>query len=130
VSRIDKYEPLTGGTRAPLAAAWPANRLSEVVPVGLDANGKVVLVVGNTGFIGVVVLTQALSANSIVDVMQDGDIVEFPGVAGTNYFVDGTDGSVDAGTGTGTNTGPVGAGSKKIGYTVEATRLVVRFGRA
>jgi hypothetical protein len=133
VSRIDKYEPLTGGHRAPLAADWLVGNLSKVVPVGLDANGKVVVGLGNTGYVGVVVLTRMRVAGDIVDVMQDGDIVEFnsPGaVAGTNYFADAATSTVVAGTGAQTATAPATAGSKKVGYTVEATRLVVRMGRA
>lgn len=134
MSRIDKYEPLTGGTRAPLAAAWPANRLNEVVPVGLDANGKVVIGLGNTGYVGVVLLTQVKAAGDIVDVGQDLDVVEFSpavtAVAGTNYFADAATNTIVAGTGSLTGTAPATAGSKKIGFTVEATRLVVRTGRA
>lgn len=133
MSRIDKYEPLTGGTRAPLAADWLVADLAKVVPVGLDANGKVVKGLGNTGYVGVVVLTEQKFANDIVDVMQDGDIVEFDSagaVAGTNYFADAADNVVKAGTGAQTNTAPATAGSKKVGFTVEATRLVVRMGRA
>lgn len=130
MSRIDKYEPLTGGTRAVLAADWPAGRLSEVVPVGLDANGKAVIGLGNSGYVGVVVLTQVRYAGDVVDIMQDGDIVEFPGVAGSNYFADAADNTVAVGTGTRTLTAPATAGSVFVGYTVEATRLVVRMNRA
>lgn len=115
MSRIDKYEPLTGGHRAPLAAAWPSGDLSKVVPVGLDASGRVVKGAGNTGVIGVVVLTKVLGAGDIVDVMQDGEVVEMTGLAaGTRYY-----GSA-AGAITTTTT------DKPIGWTVEATRLVVR----
>jgi hypothetical protein len=119
LSRIDKYEPLTGGHRAPLAAAWPSGDLSKVVPVGLDANGRVVKGAGQTGVIGVVVLTQVKNAGDIVDVMQDGECVEMVGLAaGTRYY-----GSA-AGALTTTNT------DKPIGWTVEATRLVVRCSRS
>lgn len=133
MSRIDKYEPLTGGTRAPLAADWLLADLAKVVPVGLDGNGKIVKGLGNTGYVGVVVLTQVKVAGSVVDIMQDGDIVEFNSagaVAGSNYFADAADNVVKIGTGAQTNTPPAAAGSKKVGFTVEATRLVVRFGRA
>lgn len=132
MSRIDKYEPLTGGTRAPLAADWTSGNLSKVVPVGLDANGKVVVGLGNTGYIGVVVLTELKYAGDIVDVMQDGDIVEFNSagaVAGTNFFADAADNVVKAGTGARTATAPATAGSQYVGFTVEATRLVVRMSR-
>ena len=117
--------------------------------VSLDANGRVVVGgPGNSGIVGVLVknmpapalvggvtLGQVTSpgamAGDTVDVMVDGEIVDLAGlVAGTNYFVDGATGALTAGTGAGTNTGPATAGSKKIGWTVEATRLVVRMGRA
>lgn len=133
MSRIDKYEPLTGGTRAPLAADWLLADLNKVVPVGLDANGKVVKGLGNTGYVGIVVLTEQKFAGDIVDVMQDGDIAEFNSAgfaAGSNFFADAADNVVKIGTGAQTNTAPVTAGSKKVGFTVEATRLVVRMGRA
>lgn len=143
MSRIDKYEPLTGGFRAPLAANFAVNDLGKILPVSLDANGRVVVAaVGNSGFVGVIILTSVKNAGDIVDVMQDGDVVEFSlasapgnaaagaaGVAGTNYFVDAATGLLVAGTGARTATAPATAGSKYVGTTVEATRLEVRFGR-
>lgn len=69
-------------------------------------------------------------AGDVVDIMVDGEINDLTGlVAGTNYFADGVSGALVAGTGAGTNTGPATAGSKKVGWTVEATRLVVRMSR-
>lgn len=120
--RIDKYEPLTGGTRAPLAAAWPAADLLKVVGVGLDANGRVVRAApGNSGFIGVVVLTQVKNAGDIVDIMQDGDIVEMIGLAaGTTYYLSAAGALQAAAPAAGVN-------GFRVGFTVEATRLVVRF---
>lgn len=118
MSRYDKYEPMSGGHRAPLAAAWNGADLNTVFAVGLDANGRVVKGSGNTGVIGVLVLTKAKNAGDIVDVMQDGEIVEAPGLtAGTRYY-----GSA-AGDLTTVNT------DVPLGWTVEADRLVVRMGR-
>lgn len=122
MARFDKYEPMSGGFRAPLDIAWPVGDLNEVVPVGLNVNGRVVKGAGQTGVIGVVVLTQIKGAGAIVDVMQDGEIVEMNVnhagiVAGTRYY-----GSA-AGALTVVNT------DKPIGWTVEATRLVVRVGK-
>ncbi len=143
MSRYDKYEPMTGGFRAPLAANFPVADLGKVLPVGLDANGRVVVGLGNTGYKGVIVLTSVKNASDIVDVMQDGDIVEFAAVnndvaavAGTNYFADATDNRLRAGTGARTATAPIPAGGTVatagtvyVGHTVEATRLVVRMRR-
>lgn len=122
MARYDKYDPRDGGFRAPLAADWLEADLNEAFAVGLDANGAVVKGAGNSGVKGVLVLTKVLSAGKVVDVMTDGEIVEMDVnhagiVAGTSYY-----GSA-AGALTTLNT------DEAIGFTVEATRLVVRAGR-
>lgn len=123
MARIDKYEPFAGGFRAPLAADWSVDDLEEIWGVGLDANGRVVKGAGNSGVKGVLVLTKALKAGKIVDVMTNGELVECGLVAGTSYYIDGTTGVVAA-------TAPA-AGVNKVyaGHTVEADRLVVRVGQ-
>jgi hypothetical protein len=158
--RFDKVQPEVGGFRAPLGANLVLTQTAGVVGVGLgpvgvslDANGRV-LVGGpnNSGLVGVIVknmpsapligntalgtfVTAAPAGTltgDIIDVMTAGEIVDvLPAlVAGTNYFADGASGALTAGTGTGTNTAPATAGSKKVGFTVEANRLIVRFGAA
>lgn len=118
MARFDKYDPISGGFRAPLAADWLSADLEEVIPVGLDANGRVVKGAGNTGVKGVVALTKLAYTGDVVDVMTDGEIVEVDGLAaGTNYF-----GSAAGGVTT-TNT------DTALGCTVEASRLVVRVAR-
>jgi hypothetical protein len=146
LARYDKYDSENGGFRAVLAASLTLVS-GGVGPVGvsLDANGRV-LVGGpnNSGIIGILVKNmpgQAMVGNAllpqltapgslagdVVDIMTHGEIVDIAGlVAGTNYFLDGVTGVLTAGTGAGTATGPVTAGTKKAGWTVEATRLVVR----
>lgn len=125
MARIDKYDPISGGFRAPLAADLPATSKTgngNPLGVGLDVNGRVVAGAGNTGIAGVLVTTKAMKAGEIVDVMSEGEIVEFVGVAGTAYSVSNAAGvfaAIAAG-------GAAGAGTIKVGYTVEATRLVVR----
>jgi hypothetical protein len=121
VARYDKYDPIDGGFRAPLAADWLEADLNEVFAVGLNAAGQVVKGAGNSGVKGVLVLTKVVRAGKVVDVMTDGEIVEMDvnhaGItAGTSYY-----GSA-AGALTTVNT------DKPIGHTVEATRLVVRVG--
>jgi hypothetical protein len=113
--RYDKYEPKSGGFRAPLAAAL--NTLETVRGVGLDANGRVLWsAAGNTGFAGVLAISKAKAAGDIVDVMTDGEIVDVDGlVAGTTYYL--------AADGTLTDV----PGTRRVGHTVEADRLVVRF---
>lgn len=117
MARFDKYEPLTGGFRALLNADWLDADLNKVVGVSLNASGKLVKgTAGQSGFVGVVCLTMKRYAGDVVDVMQDGEIVELTGLAaGTSYYMPSTGDGVNT-----TNTGP------KVGWTVEATRMIVR----
>lgn len=133
MSRYDKYDPISGGFRAPLAADWLNANKDKVVCVSLNASGQVVVgTAGQSGFVGVVCITQGdvggvptKRAGDVVDVMQHGEIVEFlnaagaAAVAGTKYYAV-ADGTYDA-------TAP-GAGVNKplVGWTVELDRLIVR----
>ncbi len=136
-ARYDKYDPINGGFRAPLAADLTFDANGEMGPkaVSLDANGRVVVgTAGQSGFVGVLVKNVPKSpslgniagavqagvpiggkAGDIVDVMTAGEIVDVPSLAaGTKYYA-AADGSMNT-----TNTNPI------IGWTVEAGRLVVR----
>lgn len=145
MARYDKYEPIAGGFRAPLAADLTFNANGEFGPkvVSLDANGRVVVgTAAQSGAVGVVVknvpkypglgnipgqVNQAVpiggKAGDIVDVMTSGEIVANTGlVAGTTYYSDAA--------GALTTTAPAaGVNGIKVGHTVEASRLVVRFER-
>lgn len=127
MARYDKYDPISGGFRAPLAADW-AGALGAPVAVGLDASGRVVPGAGNTGILGVTIVEGQVRsdgtrfatkrAGDIVDVMTDGEIVDNTGLtAGTVYFGVAASGVV------------AGAGDTRLGHTVEAQRLVVRVAR-
>lgn len=126
MARYDKYDPISGGFRAPLAADW-ADALGTPVGVGLDANGRVVPGAGATGVLGVVVIdgqvnstgtrTNNKFAGDVVDVMTAGEIVDNTGLtAGTVYYAVAATGVVTA----------TAAGNVRLGHTVEAQRLVVR----
>lgn len=127
MARFDKYEPLTGGFRAPLNADWPTADMNKIVGVSINASGKLVKgTAGQSGFVGVVCITGTNNngawtgkryANDVVDVMQDGEIVELTGLAaGTQYYMPASgDGVVST-----PNT------TAKVGWTVEATRMIVR----
>ena len=130
-ARYDKYDPKDGGFRAPAGAAWAytptneaTNDVGKVWAVGLNASGQVVKGAGNTGILGVVVVNEAKAVGDKLDVMTDGEIVDFTlhngsaAAAGTRYFGVAADGTFDT-----TNTGT------RLGWTVEAGRLVVRVGR-
>lgn len=118
MANYDKYDPKSGGFRATLKEDWLPADLKTVIGVGLDASGQVVKGSGNSGMVGVLVLTKARKAGEVVDIMTNGDIVSFNGNPGTAYFANATTGVVSS-------TG--GAGSFRVGATVAGQRLVVRF---
>lgn len=116
--RYDKYDPYDGGFRAPLAADVTYANKNVLYAAGLDSAGRVLVnAPGNSGFVGVYVSHDQRKAGDIADVMTDGEIVEVTGLAaGTTYYAHATTGVISA-------TPSV----FKVGHTVEATRLVVRF---
>lgn len=129
MARLDKYDGMVGGFRAPLAAdfgfvsgsnppqADPALK-GAVRAVSLDANGRVVIGTGGvTGLVGVVVFDGPKAAGEIVDVAQNAEIVEFALADGTDAAPGTRYGAAEDGT--------LAAGSG-VGFTVEATRLIVR----
>jgi hypothetical protein len=121
VPRYDKYEPFAGGFRAPLLAAISSANGFVAYGVGLDSSGRVVLGAGNTGVIGLLIAHGAKAAGDLVDVMTDGEAVDFTGLtAGTVYFANSGTGALE--------TAAPGAGVNKtrIGQTVELTRMIVR----
>lgn len=120
-AHYDKYDPISGGFRAPLAAAVTGGNVNQVRAVSLDANGRVVLgTAGASGFVGVIVAHKAMGVGDIVDVMTAGEIVDVPGLAaGTVYFASAAGAPETAAPAAGANKG-------RIGHTVEADRLVVR----
>lgn len=126
MARIDKYNPYGGGFRAPLAADWVSGDLGKPYAVGLNSSGQVVKGAGQSGIAGVLVLTKAYKAGTVVDVMTDGELIEFAptattpgsgfGTAGTAYFANTSTGVIST-TGT--------TGAHKVGFTVEGSRLIV-----
>lgn len=136
--RYDKYDPIAGGYRAPLNAdlTFDSEGSSGVKVVSINASGKVVIgTAGQSGFAGVLVKNVPLTpsvgniagtvnaavpiggkAGDIVDVMTNGEIIVPSGLAaGTRYFAK-SDGTLS----TLSSDGPY------VGFTVEATRLIVR----
>lgn len=126
MARYDKYNPYGGGFRAPLAADWASGDLGKPYAVGLNSSGQVVKGAGQSGVVGVLVLTKAYKAGTVVDVMTDGEIIEFAptattpgsgnGAAGTSYFGNTSTGAIST-TGT--------TGAHKVGFTAEGSRLIV-----
>ena len=142
-ARYDKYDPINGGFRAPLAADLTFDAAGHYGPkvVSLNASGQVVEgTAGQSGGVGVLIKNVPLfpnlgnipgavnaavpiggKAGNYVDVMTDGEIVGVPGlVAGQTYYA--------AANGTLTATAPTaGTHGWKVGHTVEADHLIVRF---
>lgn len=123
MARYDKVDPISGNVRAALAADLAKTAPGNPLGVGLDSSGRVVAGAGNSGIVGVLCTTRDMKAGDIVDVMTNGEIVEMAGVtAGT---------VLTANTGTGVlAVTAADATHQAVGFTVEATRLVVRRGYA
>jgi hypothetical protein len=142
-ARYDQVEPHVGIVRAPLAANLTlSDGQSEFGPVGvsLNASGQVVVGAGGqSGFVGVIVknlpvIPHGLATSSIVinnwmgaragdivDIMTLGQIVDVPDLAaGTRYYADATTGALTDDDDSGAN--------PQVGFTVEATRLIVQPG--
>src|SRR5688572_28142295 len=114
MARIDKYQPTAGGFRAPLNAALTGAAAPK--GVGLNSSGRVVLGAGQTGIVGVITSPFDKGAGDIIDVMTNGELVEFGGAAGTVYTANTTTGVI--------TTGAASATQKVVGFTVEADRLI------
>lgn len=104
MARIDKVNIIVRATAGTV--------LSGVQAVTLDAGGSVVLA-GTADAWGVTCPGGTIQAGSPVGVLKSGEIVEFSGVAGTDYYA-------QAGGTIGTASQP-----SSVGKTVEASRLVV-----
>jgi len=137
-ARYDLVEPHIGIVRAPLAAALTFTVDGEFGPKGvsLDANGRCVVgTAGPTGYAGVLIknvpvvpagrFSAAQTVNNwmggrvgdVVDIMTQGQIADVVGlVAGAAVFSE-PDGDLIAN---------VAAGNTRVGYTVEASRLIVQ----
>lgn len=118
MARIDKYQPVAGGFRAPLHAAYTG--AAAAIGVSLNSSGRVVVGAGNTGITGVIVSPFDKAAGDTIDVMTAGEMVEFGGAAGTVYTANTTTGVI--------SNAAASATQVKVGHTVEADRLVVRLG--
>jgi hypothetical protein len=122
LSRYDKYDPYDGGFRARLNAAIPATEAGKIKAVSINTSGRVVI--GGAGLIdirGLICPTEAMPAGAAIDVMTDGEIADATETAGTAFTAGAlvyahTDGTVD----------DTATSGKAMGFTVEATRVIVR----
>ena len=116
MSRYDKYDNISGGFRAPLDADQD-KITGNPIGYGLDTDGHAVPGAGTTGVVGVLLVTRDMLAGEIVDIMTDGEIVEFTGDPGTIYYAAAADGVISD-----------TPSDFPVGFTVESTRLIVRAG--
>jgi hypothetical protein len=122
VSRYDKYDPVSGGFRAPLNAALASSEIGKLKAVSINTSGKVVIGgPAETAIIGVICPVRAMAVGDIVDVMTAGEVVEATFTAGTAF----TAGAIVYGHLDGTLDVTATAG-KIVGKTVELSRLIVR----
>jgi hypothetical protein len=132
MARIDKTDSAVGVVRAALNFAVAEAEYDTLIGVGLNAQGRIVKGAGNTGILGVINPSKARTkVGQITDIFVLGDAVDCVGLsAGTVYWADGVTGALAAGAaGTGDQPGAgagSAAGSVRIGFTVEADRLVIR----
>lgn len=113
--RIDKYDPVDGGFRAPLNAAYTGT--ATAAGAAINSSGRAITgAAGQTGFVGILCKPDDAPAGSIVDIMTHGEIVDAGLAAGTTYYLNATTGVIQT-----TRT------IYYVGFTVEADRLVVRF---
>lgn len=128
MARIDKTNSAIGVFRAPLAADYTGTETP--IGVGLDVNGRVVAGAGQSGIVGILCRPPANPSTPLlpykaglpVDVLTNGELVEFAGAAGTRYTANTTTGVISSAAASATQI--------PVGWTVEATRLVVRVGAA
>jgi hypothetical protein len=123
IPRFDKYDPVSGGFRAPLAAAILATDKDKIQAVSINTSGQVAIGgAAETAIIGVIIAGRAMAAGEVIDVMTHGEIVGALTTAGA-AFVTGAIVSVATGASTGL---VASAAGKVIGRVIEADRLVIR----
>lgn len=148
MARYDKYDPISGGFRAPLAANLTLTN-GEFGPkaVSLNASGRVVIgTAGTSGLCGVLVKNAARTpwtastagpqgtpnaatpigcmAGDVVDIMTSGEIVDLTATGGNG--ITGLAAGVAVYTTAAGDLTNVATGNTKVGYIVEANRMIVR----
>jgi hypothetical protein len=117
MARFDKYDPVAGGFRGNLAAAYTGS--PNMVGVGLDVNGRIVPGAGISGILGVICQPNNRAANERIDVMDRGEILDVTGLTpGTVYTANTTTGAITSAAGSATQT--------PVGVAIEATRFIVK----
>lgn len=129
MARFDKYDPVSGGFRARLGWAPVAGEVGDVIAVSLNASGEAVKAAAADTIAGVVCLSSLLSDGDVVDVMTDGEIVDIGASDNVTGAAAGAVAYGAAGGGIDVTAPAAGANGTRVGFFVEAWRLVVRVGR-
>lgn len=125
MARIDKYDPVDGGFRAPLGFQPVASDVGKIYAVDINGSGQAIKSVDGTGARGVICLSSMIAQGKPVDVMTDGelvDVVAADGVTGLGAGVEMKAGAAGIVTNAGTG--------RSLGFFVQNWRLVIRVGRA
>ena len=123
MARFDKYDPMAGGFRAPLAAAIAQADVGKVFAVSIDTNGRAAIGgAAQTAISGLICAVRPMAAGEPIDVMTHGEIEEVTETAGTALTLGApvfahADGTIDD---TSTNGVAVGITATRN------TRLIVR----
>lgn len=139
MSRYDKYNPISGGFRAALNAAWTATSgpagvsdLNRILCVGINGSGRIVKATTALTAAGIMIVhVTPRGIADVMDVMTHGEVVEISGtdmqsgvapVAGDRLYLDATASRL-------ATTAPgAGVNGFYVGQVIEAGRLVVRCG--
>lgn len=122
MSRFDKYDPVSGGFRAPLNAAITSADVGKIQAVSINTSGKAVIGgAAETAIMGVIIATRPMAANEPIDVMTQGEIVEATFTGGGAF----TAGAIVYAHAAGTVDATATAG-KIIAKMVELDRMIVR----
>lgn len=122
MSRYDKYDPVSGGTRAKLAAAISsAADVGKIQGVSINTSGQAVIGgAAITDIVGVICPVRLMAAGEVIDVMTSGEITDAlytaggATAAGDRVYV-ATTGALST-----TNTG------RLVGRVIEVGRIVIR----
>lgn len=126
MSRFDKYDPFSGGFRAPLNAAILAADVGKIQAVSINTSGRAVIGgAAETAVMGLICAVRAMAVGEIIDVMTHGEIVEATKTGGTAWsagdivYAHGTTGGVGV-------VDAVSTSGKVVGKMLTTTRMVVR----
>lgn len=121
MARFDKYDPVSGGFRAPLLAALVTADVGKVLGVSIDTAGKVVIGgAAAADIVGVICAVRAMAAGEPIDVMTSGEIDDATYSGGGATATGDRVYAATTGATSTTNTGHI------VGRVIQVGRIVVR----